>query len=288
MRTRLVIAAVLVLGACSSGGGGPTPSSTATPSGTPSLTSSPQASATRTSTPTTTDVSVYFLRGEQLQPVRRAVTGAGVGAAAVRALLDGPSAAERRGGLTSTVPTGTALLGLDIAGGTATVDLTGRFESGGGSLSMTARVAQVVFTLTRFPNVDRVVFELDGTRVTALGGEGVDLSTPRTRADSEELSPAVLIESPLWEDSTGIPLRVIGTANVFEAVFFLEVRDATDVVVFDQRVMASSGTGTRGVFDVTLKGRSAVAGRGLLTAYTLSAKDGSRVDEMSVPLRLTG
>ena len=92
----------------------------------------------------------YLLEGERVTPVARQVPRTrGVGAAAIRALLRGPTAAERRAGLTSAVPAGTRLIGLTIRDGVATIDLSRRFESGGGSLSMRARVAQVVFTLTR-------------------------------------------------------------------------------------------------------------------------------------------
>ena len=271
-------ACALLLAACSSGGGSSSPSRTPTPtaSPTPSATASPGA---------TSAVSVYFLSGEKLQPVRRVATGTGVGAAAVTALLAGPSAAERAGGLTSAIPTGTTLLGLNIAGGVATVDLTSSYASGGGSLSMTARVAEVVFTVTRFPTVQRVSFRLDGQPVTALGGEGVDLSRPVTRADYEDLSPAVLVETPRWGETAPLPLRATGTANVFEAVFFLELKDAAGRVVVDRRVMATSGTGTRGTFSTALDG-TASPGLGTLTAYTLSAKDGTRHNEMSLPVVL--
>jgi hypothetical protein len=183
------------------------------------------------------------------------------------------------------VPSGTTLRGLTIRDRVATVDLSGRFDDGGGTLSMTARLAQVVFTLTSFPTVDEVVLWLDGRPVTELGGEGIDVSEPLDRGDYEDLSPAVLIESPAWGDNASLPLRVTGSANVFEAVFFLELTDSAGTVVVDQRVMASSGTGTRGTFETTLRGTT--TGAAVITAYVHSAKDGSRQNIVSVPLTLT-
>jgi hypothetical protein len=279
---------LLVSGCADDDGGTPSPTATVSPtasaSPSPSATSSASPSARQTPAATSA-VSVYLLHGEKLQPVRRTATGAGVAAAAVRALLTGPTAAEAAAGLGTTVPKGTALRSLTIRDRVATVDLTGRYDDGGGTLSMTARLAQVVFTLTRFPTVATVVFWLDGQRVTELGGEGIDLSRPVGRSDYEDLSPAVLVESPRWSESTRLPLRVTGTANVFEAVFFLELKDAAGKVVVDQRVMATSGTGTRGTFDVTLSGTA--GGAATLTAYVFSAKDGTRQNIASIPLTLS-
>ncbi len=49
------------------------------------------------------------------------------------------------------------------------------FATGGGSFSMLARVAQVVFTATQFSTVERVVLLLEGRPIEALGGEGLVL-----------------------------------------------------------------------------------------------------------------
>lgn len=285
----LALSTVLLLTACggSSGPGTPTP----TPSETPRPTTAPTPSGTAPSPSSTphvaSTVGVYFLHGERVQPVARTAHGAGVAAEAVRELLAGPTSAELAAGLTTTIPAGTALRGVTLRSGLATVDMSARFGSGGGSLSMTARVAQVVFTLTRFPGVERVAFRLDGRAVTSLGGEGIDLSRPVTRQDYEDLSPAVLIEQPLWAARVSSPIRATGTANVFEAVFFLEVRGTSGAVLVRKRVMATSGTGTRGTFDVRLPLTSATPGSATLVAFTYSAKDGSRHEEVRVPISIS-
>lgn len=287
---QLVLLTAATLAVSCSGGStstspSPSPSPTAAPTATPSA--SPTPTSTPSAVPTTRAVvSAYFLHGERLQPVHRSVVGPGVGAAAVRALLAGPTAAERSAGLTTTVPTGTSLRGLDIAGGLATVDLSGRFATGGGTLSMTARLAQVVFTLTRFPTVRQVTFRLDGKAVTALGGEGIIIDKPVGRDRFEELSPAILIESPTLGEGVTSPLRVVGTANVFEAVLQLEVRNATGTVLVRRTVQATSGTGTRGTFDATLTFAVPPSGSLTLVGFVYSAKDGSRQDVTSVPLHV--
>lgn len=95
--------------------------------------------------------------------------------------------------------------------------------------------------------------------------------------------PAVTLTRPTAGASVTSPMRVQGTAAVFEAVFFLEVTDAVGTVLTTQRIMAPCFTGCPGSFNVTVSFQSA-PGPLTLNAYTLSAKDGSRVDESSVAL----
>ena len=81
----------------------------------------------------------------------------------MNALLGGPTARERGIGMSTDIPAGTALRGVAIAGGVATVDLSSAFAASGTTPSMTARLAQVVYTLTQFPSVGKgVLFKVDG------------------------------------------------------------------------------------------------------------------------------
>ena len=106
-------------------------------------------------------------------------------------------------------PSGTELLGLSIKDGIATVDLSGEFESGGGSASQIGRLGQVVFTLTQFSSIDSVAFRVDGRPVTVFGSEGIVLEGPIGRADEsdpnmsmfESVLPAIFVDGPAW----GVP-----------------------------------------------------------------------------------
>jgi germination protein M len=235
----------------------------------------------------TVTVNVYFARDERMAAAARVITKTqGVGAAAVRVLLEGPTAREKTAGMSSSIPKGTALLGLNIKNGIATVDLSKEYASGGGSLSMMTRLAQMVFTLTQFPTVKGVSFKLDGKPIDVLGGEGIIIDHPMTRADYEDMSPAILVESPTLGVTVNSPLRVTGTANVFEAVFRINVVDNDGLIIADERAQASSGTGTRGTFDVTVSYPAGHAGQGSLIVFEKSAKDGSNVNVVEIPIIL--
>ena len=255
---------------------------------TPTTTTPEPTTTGGTTAPETTSVAVYLLRDEKVSPVRRTVPATtAVARAALEELLEGPTSAEAATGLVSTIPQGTTLRGVSIADGVATVDLDGRFDDGGGSASMLGRVAQVVATLTRFPTVERVAFRLDGQPVETIGGEGVVVDPPVGRGDIEGQTPQILVESPLPGDTVTSPIRVRGTANVFEATVSMDVRDARGKLLLRTFTTATSGTGTRGTFDATLTVADA-DGDVTIVAYESSAKDGSPLHVVEVPVVVAG
>lgn len=235
----------------------------------------------------TMTVRVYFARDEKICAATRVVPkSTSVGAAAMRALLEGPTAAEKEGGMVSTIPAATTFLGLDINNGIATVDLSKEYGSGGGSLSMMMRLAEVVFTLTQLPTVEGVEFKLDGKAIDVLGGEGIIIDHPMDRGEYEDMSPAILVESPTLGETVASPMHITGTANVFEAVFRINVVNWDGLIIADKVVMASSGTGTRGTFDVTIPFTVDKSGIGGLIVFAGSPKDGSQIDVVEIPLQL--
>lgn len=246
--------------------------------------------ATTTTTPPgdTIQLKVYLTRDEKVAPVHRRVPATQeVAAAAVKALLEGPTAQEKEAGFFTAVPEKTLFLGVAVKDRVATVDLSREYESGGGSLSMGLRLAQVVYTLTQFPTIDAVQFKLDGAPVEVFGGEGLILDHPVGRADYEDLTPAILVESPLFGDSVTSPMRIVGSANVFEATFQVNIVDWDGKVIAAQTVTATAGTGTRGTFDVTVPFPVGLSPRGALVVFDYSAKDGSVENAVEIPLNFT-
>ncbi len=154
---------------------GPAPAGEAVPPSTgPSTTATSEIAAT-------TETTIYLLKGETLVKAgRRVPKVAAIGGETVEALLAGPSPTEAGAGLGTAIPEGTTLGGLVIEGGTATVDLSRSFESGGGTLGMTLRLAQVTCTLDQFDSVTGVRFALDGELITVFSGEGIILDRPVT------------------------------------------------------------------------------------------------------------
>lgn len=133
---------------------------------------------------------VTFVRRGRLVEVRRSVPGAlSPGEAAMRALLAGPTAQERGRGIRTEIPPQTRLLDMLVVGQIAEVDLSGEFQSAAPSDSIVMRVAQVVWTLVRLPDVAAVRFLIDGVPVSTLTARGEVVDRPVTAADYASLSP---------------------------------------------------------------------------------------------------
>ncbi len=203
----------------------------------------------------TTPAHVYFLRDGMVWPVAREVEGDQVESATLDALFDGPTAEEKDAlGATTAVSGGGPT--LTIADGVARIQPAGPYSS--------EALAQIVYTLTQFDTI-----------------ESVEVDKRYTRADFEQQTPLILVESPLPFAEVSSPLQVSGTANTFEATFEYEVKDTNGKVVDTNFVTATSGTGTRGTFAFTTGDFDDVAA---LIVFERSAEDGSRIHEMAIPL----
>jgi germination protein M len=272
----------------------PAPTSSTVPaeSAAPSTSAATSPSAQPTASTPTTTVRVYFYLGGEpgsdgLVPLERIVEGADPMSGAMAALFDGPTTGEAGDRtITSAIPDGTRLLGFAVADGVATVDLSREYESGGGSLSMFVRLGQVVYTLTQFPGVEAVVFKIEGQRVTVFSGEGIALDRPQTRADSEDILPAIFVDAPVYGGTLGNPAQISGTANVFEAQFRITLLDAIGTTIADVPAKAACGTGCRGAFDVTVPYAVHRAQVGTLRVWDGSMKDGRPVNVREYPVGL--
>jgi hypothetical protein len=241
---------------------------------------------TATTTGDTLTLSVYFLRDGKIGTAHRTVPHTlQVAAASMTELLAGPDDAEAAAGLTTAIPDGTTLLGVTIDGDVATVNLSGDFQNGGDSEAIRAQLAQVVYTLTQFPTIATVRFQIDGSAVTDFG-QGVTLSQPVGRADFEDVTPAIFVEAPAVGDEVASPLRIWGTANTFEAAFMVKLVGPDGSTLFESPAQATSGSGTRGTFDLTFTWPTPVAGEGTVTVWEVSAKDGSEINVVEIPVTL--
>ncbi|MCU0551152.1 MAG: GerMN domain-containing protein [Leptolyngbya sp. Prado105] len=102
--------------------------------------------------------------------------------AAVNTLLSNPPNKD----LMSGIPQGTQLRSLKVKSDSIYVDLTKPFTAGGGSLSMTGRLAQILYTATSLDPQAKVFLSVEGKPLTVLGGEGLIVEQPLTRLQFEQ------------------------------------------------------------------------------------------------------
>lgn len=300
---RLVILALgmgLLVTACAGHGAvslgkAPSPAGSHSPAPKPSKAhQSPSPTPVGTQTPTpppsprgTVTYQLWFAMGEKLFETKRTEPATlGVGTAAMKALLQGPTAPERAAGVATIIPSGTALGGLSISNGLGTVDLTTVYASGGGSLSEQFRLAQVVYTLTQFSTVKGVNFALDGKPVKTFSGEGIILDHPQTRSDYADLAPAITVDSPTIGQAVSSPVTVSGTANVFEATVSVWILDEHGARIAETFTNATCGTGCRGTYSVSVSYHVTHDQPGTIEVFEASAQDGSPTNVVKIPVTL--
>ena len=145
---------------------------------------------------------------------------------------------------------------VTIDGGTATVDL---------AKATNDQVAEIVYTLTQFPSVQRV---------DVAGRAGL------TRDDFAAYVPPILVETPAPGANVQQTFHVSGTASVFEATLVVQlVREGT--VISKQTVTASEGAPGRGTFDATF---TTTPGALVVAVFAPSAADGTPQHEVDVPV----
>ncbi len=139
------------------------------------------------SAPVTTEktLQVYWLKGTgseiALEPVPVKSSSTSDTTARLKAALDQLLAGPTNASVTTTIPKGTQLQSIAVREDGIHISLSKEFKSGGGSTSMTGRVAQVLYTATSLNPGGQLWLEIDGKPLETLGGEGLILEQPLTR-----------------------------------------------------------------------------------------------------------
>ena len=228
---------------------------------------------------------LWFVRDERLSPVYRVVPGP---ESALLALLSGPDTGTDAA---TAVPAGTTLRSYRLDGTTAVVDLSARFTSGGGTLSMQLRLGQVVATALEDPAATAVELRVEGTLLTVLGGEGLVLDQPLGEDDLDAVRPFVVVDDPQPGALVQGSVVLTGRASVFESTVAVEVRAADGRLLATTTAMAQGsaydddGNPTWAPFTVTVVFDPGDAAAGVVTAFERSAMDGSPQQVFPTPVR---
>jgi len=263
------------------GVGSESPSPSTSPTGSPT-TPSPSPSPTPTRTMT---YELWFnLDGYLFVTHRTEPFTPGVGARALEALVGGPTDAEASAAVGSAINPGTRLLDLTIHDGVATVNLTTAFTSVDTSAVAVGSLSQVVYTLTQFDSIDGVVFEVNGAPLTNFGG--YELDGAQRRANFADQLPFILVQNPAIGERVSSPVTISGSADVFEAVVSIAILDEHGRTVASSFTMATCGTGCRGSYTTDVRYHVGTRQPGTIRVYEVSAKDGSPLHVVEIPVIL--
>lgn len=134
------------------------------------------------------EVRVYLVRIDdatgksRLVSVTRKVQGDAI-EGALKELINGPTASEKKRGLLTAVPPDLKIRGIRVKNKIAEIDFNAAIEHGASGSVLLDRIDQIVYTATQFPAVDRVIITINGKRRETLGTDGLSIGGPIERRE---------------------------------------------------------------------------------------------------------
>jgi spore germination protein GerM len=149
--------------------------------------SEPQEKEQQARAPVRDEVKIYFVKFNEksekmlLTPVTRRVDREQPLENTIRELIKGPTAAEKKKGLLTAVPSNLKVNGIRLKNGTAEMDFNGAIEQGASGSVLINRIDQIVYTATQFPQVKSIVIKINGRSRQTLGTDGLSIGGPLHR-----------------------------------------------------------------------------------------------------------
>lgn len=186
-------------------------------------------------------------------------------------------------------PAGTKILGITVENGLATVNFSREvLQASVGSEGEALGIQSMVNTLTEFPEVRAVSFQVEGkldARTKDWWGHVGLYNQPFHRDLSRVYEPAIWVTHPAENQLISVPLLVKGSARVFEGTVSVRLIDKNGKIITEGHTTASQGAPGRGDFELSLKFEPLPAGQGALEVFEISAKDGAELNKVTVPVR---
>ena len=125
------------------------------------------------------------------------------------------------------------------------------------------------------------------TTSTALATTVPPSSVPSSSTAPTTTIPAMIrVDSPKPGAVVTSPFTLSGSANVFEAALNCELAAADGTILASMPFQATAGTGTWGTYSTSITFPSGHVGQAMLRVFSISAKDGSRINTVTVPVTL--
>jgi len=112
------------------------------------------------------------------------------------------------------------------------------------------------------------------------GSKSVNTNTPPVNSAAN-----IVVTSPKANEQISFPLIITGQARVFENQFNYRLKDQAGTVLASGSAYANSpDAGQFGDFSITIQSANPKDQAGTIEVYDLSAKDGSEIDLVIVPV----
>jgi hypothetical protein len=245
---------------------------------------------TASSVPQMTNVAVYYLKATDndfylVREVHRVKKTPAIAKAALNELINGKPVTP---GAYRVLPSGTKVLEINIDQGLATVNLSSEvLKANVGAEGEALGIASIVNTLTELPSIQKVSFMVDGQTEKAMNWWGhVGLSgQPFSRYLADVWEPAIWVTTPSSGQMITSPVKISGSARVFEATVSYRIKDDSGKILAQGYTNASEGAPGRGDFLITSNFETAGPGKGQVEVFWVSPKDGSEQGKVIIPVK---
>ncbi|MDI6709422.1 MAG: Gmad2 immunoglobulin-like domain-containing protein [Thermoanaerobacterales bacterium] len=241
--------------------------------------------------PATMPVAVYYLKTTDkdmylVREVHEVARTEDTIRAALEELIHGNPVTE---GAARVLPPETRVRGVKVDNGLATVDFSREvLQANVGAVGEALGIQSVVNTLTEFPDIKRVAFQVEGgldERAMDWWGHVGLHEQPFTRNLSTVWEPAIWVTSPRPGDKVESPLKVQGSARVFEGAVSLRLTGDDGQKLAETCTTAAAGAPERGDFTAELTFSAPMGGQGRLEVFWNSPRDGSELDKVQIPVK---
>lgn len=113
-----------------------------------------------------------------------------------------------------------------------------------------------------------------------------DLTNVDKTITSDNSSSNIRVFSPKKDATIGLPLKVLGEARVFEAAYVVRLKEKGGNVLVEESGMTLAGdAGEFNLFSNEINYPQPKGTDGILEVFQYSAKDGSEIDKVSIPVK---
>lgn len=194
----------------------------------------------------------------------------------------------RTEGAYNILPPDTRVLDVTTENTTAIVNFSEEvLNANAGSASEVMGIQCIVNTLTEFPDIETVSFQVEGStegRVMDWWGHVGLYDQPFKRDVSTVFEPAIWVTHPQPNQVAGVPMLVKGSALVSDGNISIQLVDDQENILAQMHGEATKSAPERGSFEMSITFDPPGKGKGFLQVLGKKPEDGSELEKVSVPV----
>ena len=109
------------------------------------------------------------------------------------------------------------------------------------------------------------------------------MSSSEIIVKSPAKNDSIKVISPKINESIKSPVQISGQAAIFEAQFNARIKDDSGLILAETQLRTEEGQ-TMSPFSAKIKYKKPTRSKGVVEVFDISAKDGSEIDKVSIPV----